>query len=58
MTAQREVMIPEADLLTPNKPEAELLSGVSIHSMADLRKAAETLLNLGARAVLIRGRPF
>ena len=58
VTALREVMIPEADLLTPNKPEAELLSGVSIHSMADLRKAAETLLDLGARAVLIKGGHF
>ncbi len=58
VTALREVMIPEADLLTPNKPEAELLSGVSIRSMADLRKAAETLLDLGARAVLIKGGHF
>ena len=58
VAALRNTMICEADLLTPNKPEAELLSGVAIRSMADLRKAAEALLALGARAVLIKGGHF
>ncbi|HIU18076.1 MAG TPA: bifunctional hydroxymethylpyrimidine kinase/phosphomethylpyrimidine kinase [Candidatus Avidesulfovibrio excrementigallinarum] len=58
VAALREVMIREADLLTPNKPEAELLSGVEIRSLDDLRSAAKTLLDLGARAVLIKGGHF
>ena len=58
VTALRETLIREADLLTPNKPEAELLSGVAIRSRDDLRKAAAALLALGARAVLIKGGHF
>ena len=54
----RRLMIPGTDLLTPNKPEAELLSGVVIHSLADLEKASAALLDLGAKAVLIKGGHF
>ncbi len=56
--ALRELILPEADLLTPNKPEAELLSGISINSLDDLIRAANELLRLGARAVLIKGGHF
>ncbi len=54
----RRLMIPGTDLLTPNKPEAELLSGIAIHSLADLKNAAAALLSLGAKAVLIKGGHF
>lgn len=56
--AVRRRMLPLADLLTPNKPEAELLSGVVIHSEADLCRAVERLHELGARAVLLKGGHF
>ena len=39
--------------LKPNKLEAELLSGVKIESKADVEKAAEKLLELGARRLFI-----
>ena len=56
--ALRSEMLPEADLLTPNKPEAEELSGVAINSLDDLTRAARKLLHFGARAVLIKGGHF
>jgi hydroxymethylpyrimidine/phosphomethylpyrimidine kinase len=51
-------MLPMADILTPNKPEAELLSGMSINSPEDVARAAERLYSLGAKAVLIKGGHF
>ncbi len=42
-------------LLTPNIPEAETLSGIEIHSAEALKEAAIRILNLGCKAVLIKG---
>ena len=39
--------------LKPNKLEAELLSGVQIHSNADLDKAADKLLSMGVHRLFI-----
>jgi len=44
-----------AFIVTPNIPEAEALSGVSIASKADLPAAAERIRALGPRYVLIKG---
>lgn len=51
-------MIPLADLLTPNRPEAELLAGMSIDSPDDAREAVTRLLDMGAGAVLLKGGHF
>jgi hydroxymethylpyrimidine/phosphomethylpyrimidine kinase len=48
-------LFPLARLVTPNIPEAEKLSGVSIETEADMRRAAEAIQLLGARAVLVKG---
>ncbi len=48
-------LIPRALLLTPNLPEAEVLTGLSIRTEADRREAVERLLDLGPRAVLLKG---
>ncbi|MFQ5597210.1 MAG: bifunctional hydroxymethylpyrimidine kinase/phosphomethylpyrimidine kinase [Nitrospiria bacterium] len=48
-------LIPMATLLTPNVPEAERLANTSIHTIADGRRAAEKIKDLGCRAVLIKG---
>ncbi|MCH5277320.1 MAG: bifunctional hydroxymethylpyrimidine kinase/phosphomethylpyrimidine kinase [Desulfovibrionaceae bacterium] len=53
--ALRERILPLADLLTPNRPEAELLAGMPIRSDADTAEAGRRLLAMGARAVLIKG---
>lgn len=51
----KEKLIPMAALITPNIPEAEVLSGISITSEQDRRKAAEILMTFGCEAVLIKG---
>ncbi len=51
-------LIPMAFLVTPNRPEAEALTGRSIASMNDVREVASRIVDLGARAVLIKGGHF
>jgi len=51
----RERLIPRAALLTPNAPEAEALTGLSVETTDDLRRAGDALLALGAGAVLMKG---
>jgi hydroxymethylpyrimidine/phosphomethylpyrimidine kinase len=41
--------------VTPNVPEAERLTGVSIRNLEDAGRAAERLLERGCAAVLIKG---
>ena len=42
-------------LITPNIPEAEILSKTRINSIEDMIKAGKILINLGAKNVLIKG---
>lgn len=42
-----------ADIFCPNETEAELLTGVEVHTLDDARLAASILLERGARAALI-----
>ena len=44
-----------ARVVTPNIPEAEKLSGLTITSEDEMREAAERLRHMGARAVLVKG---
>ncbi len=53
--AVRSLMIPRASLLTPNAPEAQVLTGLPVLTTDDLRRAGEALLELGAKAVLMKG---
>jgi hydroxymethylpyrimidine/phosphomethylpyrimidine kinase len=53
--ALRERLLPMAALLTPNLPEAEVLAGFPVHDEASMRRAADKLLALGAKAVLMKG---
>jgi hydroxymethylpyrimidine/phosphomethylpyrimidine kinase len=54
-TALRDTLLPMAALLTPNLPEAEVLVGFPVRVEADMKRAAEKLVSLGARAVLMKG---
>ena len=54
-SALRETLLPMAALLTPNLPEAEVLAGFPVRVEADMRRAAERLAALGAKAVLMKG---
>lgn len=51
----RELLLPMADLITPNIPEAEVLTGTTLRSDEDFHQAARQLHNMGARAVLLKG---
>lgn len=53
--ALKTLMIPHAALLTPNAPEAAHLTDISVDGINGQRRAAERLLRMGARAVLIKG---
>jgi hydroxymethylpyrimidine kinase/phosphomethylpyrimidine kinase len=51
----RAQLIPLAAVVTPNIPEAEVLSGIKIDGPVAMRRAAQALRKLGTRAVLIKG---
>ncbi len=51
----RDELIPRAALVTPNLPEAEALTGIAIRGLEEMRRAAERILGMGPRAVLIKG---
>lgn len=51
----RERIIPLATLVTPNLREASGLVGFDVASREDMPRAAEAMLKLGARAVLVKG---
>lgn len=48
-------LLPLAQLITPNIPEAETFTGTTITSEVDMRRAAAMIRGLGASAVLIKG---
>ncbi len=48
-------LVPLADLLTPNIPEAEMLSSMKIGDLEGQAQAGQKILSLGARAVLVKG---
>ena len=55
VAAVRDLLVPRAALLTPNAPEAEALTGLSVATTDDLRRAGDALLAAGAKAVLMKG---
>ena len=48
-------LLPLAALITPNAPEAETLAGMRIESLDDQFRAADRVLRMGVRAVLLKG---
>jgi hydroxymethylpyrimidine/phosphomethylpyrimidine kinase len=52
----RNILIPQAAIITPNRYEAQILSGLEIASLADMQAAAEIIhRELGVKAVLVKG---
>lgn len=55
VNALRTRLLPLATVVTPNIPEAEVLTGLTICTFADQMKAAERLLAYGAQVVVLKG---
>ena len=51
---KKKLMI-NVSLITPNIPEAEILTGIKIRNKEDMIFAANRLINLGAKNVLLKG---
>ena len=51
----RRRLLPLAAVITPNLPEAEALTGLTIRTEADMRRRPTALLALGVPAVLLKG---
>ncbi len=51
-------LIPIVDLITPNRHEAEFLAGHAINKYDDIIHAGHAIIDLGAKAVLIKGGHF
>lgn len=53
--ALKTLLIHDADLVTPNAPEAQLLTRKPVEDINGQRRAADALLEAGAKAVLVKG---
>lgn len=48
-------LLPCADVLTPNLPETEVLTGIAVHDDETAVRAASILQNMGAKNVVLKG---
>ncbi|RTI07271.1 bifunctional hydroxymethylpyrimidine kinase/phosphomethylpyrimidine kinase, partial [Thermus scotoductus] len=55
VAALKKRLFPLADLITPNRLEAEALLGRPIRTLEEAKEAAQALLALGPKAVLLKG---
>lgn len=55
IAAMRTRLVPLAAVVTPNLPEAERLSGIKIENVDDMKAAAQEIIKLGCRSVLVKG---
>jgi hydroxymethylpyrimidine/phosphomethylpyrimidine kinase len=53
--ALKSLLIPYADLVTPNLDEAGILANMEVRDPSAMQDAGEKILDLGCRAVLIKG---
>mmetsp|Transcript_5348 Transcript_5348/g.8296 ORF Transcript_5348/g.8296 Transcript_5348/m.8296 type:complete len:325 (-) Transcript_5348:229-1203(-) len=51
----KEKLLPLTDILTPNAPEAEALSGLPVNTLADQETVAKALSALGPKIVVVKG---
>src|ERR1700722_2806273 len=48
-------LLKRSSVITPNVPEAEVLTGILIKDLANMEDAARKLVEMGARAVIVKG---
>jgi hydroxymethylpyrimidine/phosphomethylpyrimidine kinase len=58
LEAVRNHLFPLARVITPNREEAQVLTGNTINNMKDMEAAARELLEYGSHAVLLKGGQF
>ncbi len=58
MKMMRKRLLPRADVITPNRNEAGFLLGRKLQTIGDVETAAQDLIALGGRSVLITGGHF
>ena len=51
-------LTPLATVLTPNRYEAQILAGMEINTLEDMQNAAQKILTLGPKSVLVKGGGF
>ncbi|MBD2576283.1 bifunctional hydroxymethylpyrimidine kinase/phosphomethylpyrimidine kinase [Oscillatoria sp. FACHB-1406] len=51
----RSTLLPQAAIATPNRYEAQILSGTEIETLEQMKTAAEMIQQFGAAAVLVKG---
>jgi hydroxymethylpyrimidine/phosphomethylpyrimidine kinase len=51
----KKLLLPLCNVVTPNIPEAEVLTGFSISNKTDMIKAAKKIISMGAKNVLLKG---
>lgn len=50
-----KTVIPLADLVTPNIPEAEKITGIEINNIEDMKRSAKAIYKMGCKNVLVKG---
>ena len=55
MKALVGILLPLATVVTPNIPEAEVITGIKINNIAEMEKAAGMIYKMGPRNVLVKG---
>ncbi|MGX6445018.1 bifunctional hydroxymethylpyrimidine kinase/phosphomethylpyrimidine kinase [Neobacillus sp. K501] len=55
VSAMKSYLLPLAKVITPNIPEAEVLTGMSIHTTEQKQEAAQMLYHLGVKNIMIKG---
>lgn len=55
ISALKELIFPLASIVTPNIPEAEMLTGLSIKDDKQMEDAGRMILNMGPEAVIVKG---
>src|SRR5271163_969817 len=48
-------LLKRSSVITPNVPEAEILTGTTIKDLAEMEAAARKIVEMGARAVIVKG---
>lgn len=51
----KRVLIPVATVVTPNAREAEVITGMKVETLEDMRRAAARIAELGPRCVVVKG---